>query len=752
MDLKGATIRDFYHLGSEQNLAEKTPKTFKVPHFQRPFTWGTERIEMLINDLFDHIKSEEHGQRDSYFAGAIVTVSNTKEHSLIDGQQRFTTIFLTNYVKYMLHRICFEVSIDTGDSQVHSLTGDFAETERYLFKEEKPDFENFLNSTMTKLSIKHLQKLDESERKKRKDKAKEEYRQKMGLPALTQDYDDYSIEHKKGLSKQIKNQTLLLTYDRKSFNRQLREALSIPIIKMSSSTGPELFIHQAENCPTLVELYLEAIRALFNAFKKQAEEVADQELWESDTVYRSVCIIKQITSFLEKLKFCVVQTGREQDAYTLFEVLNDRALALDDLDIIKNAFYRKYVLSNTTTDVEEAEEIDETIEALEELWGEQVFQESSRQFIKSFIAFSTVSFLTGDKSLKNERGLNFRNAVKTYLDSKNKYSSTDINDDFQAFRLTKVLLDGCVLEGKRKVDDAIAKIFSGSHSYTVKAITLVQAFKFDGVLPGIISPILNRAFTKPKEDREAWIKELFLHETAKKEYAQLEEFCYYLITLVLSTKSFKEARELVAMNIIPDAKAGKEFSLTKAHIQLASPLPQLKNFREWASSWQFKEKSIGYRIRILLLFLIQAQKADNELIINAPFSTSIPSPKDLNLDHLEPQTPDKTHSNSYFQDPNRLTYVNGLGNMMFIDSKSNIQKYNDPMESCFDALTKAGLGTHWLTVETKNFLDTHHTSPVPDVKVPTKEFFEKRSTRLVELMEAILKVDYGQSRITLPNS
>lgn len=41
---------------------------------------------------------------------------------------------------------------------------------------------------------------------------------------------------------------------------------------------------------------------------------------------------------LEHIKFCVIITGNENDAYTLFEVLNDRALDIEDLDLIKNLF------------------------------------------------------------------------------------------------------------------------------------------------------------------------------------------------------------------------------------------------------------------------------------------------------------------------------------------------------------------------------------------------------------------------------
>ena len=45
-------------------------------------------------------------------------------------------------------------------------------------------------------------------------------------------------------------------------------------------------------------------------------------------------LISEIDSMLEHIKFCVIITGNENDAYTLFEVLNDRALDIEDLDLI----------------------------------------------------------------------------------------------------------------------------------------------------------------------------------------------------------------------------------------------------------------------------------------------------------------------------------------------------------------------------------------------------------------------------------
>jgi hypothetical protein len=57
---------------------------YRVPDFQRPYSWDTSNVE----DLWDDIKES---QRD-YFIGSMVVFNDNASSGLIDGQQRLTTI------------------------------------------------------------------------------------------------------------------------------------------------------------------------------------------------------------------------------------------------------------------------------------------------------------------------------------------------------------------------------------------------------------------------------------------------------------------------------------------------------------------------------------------------------------------------------------------------------------------------------------------------------------------------------------
>ncbi|PIF46625.1 uncharacterized protein DUF1524 [Chryseobacterium sp. 52] len=62
--------------------------TVNVPVYQRPYCWGEEEIERLLEDFLENQKNP------GYFIGNIITVDNGGVYDLIDGQQRFTTLWV----------------------------------------------------------------------------------------------------------------------------------------------------------------------------------------------------------------------------------------------------------------------------------------------------------------------------------------------------------------------------------------------------------------------------------------------------------------------------------------------------------------------------------------------------------------------------------------------------------------------------------------------------------------------------------
>ena len=65
---------------------------YQVPQYQRPYSWESEQIEDLWDDLYGSFESDE----EEYFLGSIILSKNKDEKYLdvIDGQQRLTTLMI----------------------------------------------------------------------------------------------------------------------------------------------------------------------------------------------------------------------------------------------------------------------------------------------------------------------------------------------------------------------------------------------------------------------------------------------------------------------------------------------------------------------------------------------------------------------------------------------------------------------------------------------------------------------------------
>lgn len=59
---------------------------FKIPRFQRPYSWDLEEVESFWNDILKE-------KVDNYFIGSMVVFQTKKPYfGIVDGQQRLTTI------------------------------------------------------------------------------------------------------------------------------------------------------------------------------------------------------------------------------------------------------------------------------------------------------------------------------------------------------------------------------------------------------------------------------------------------------------------------------------------------------------------------------------------------------------------------------------------------------------------------------------------------------------------------------------
>lgn len=75
-------------------LKDVSEYNFSIPTYQRPYVWGDEQLKKIIDDFY---KSYLQDKETPYYISTLITKDNGengKQSELIDGQQRFTTLWL----------------------------------------------------------------------------------------------------------------------------------------------------------------------------------------------------------------------------------------------------------------------------------------------------------------------------------------------------------------------------------------------------------------------------------------------------------------------------------------------------------------------------------------------------------------------------------------------------------------------------------------------------------------------------------
>lgn len=108
---------------------------FVIPAYQRNYTWIANRE---VKQLLDDIKVVLSGERNKHFIGIMIYLETSispfqRERSVIDGQQRLTTIFL---ILYAIKELMLERSMNTEAEKLENmyLVNPFNETNKFKLK------------------------------------------------------------------------------------------------------------------------------------------------------------------------------------------------------------------------------------------------------------------------------------------------------------------------------------------------------------------------------------------------------------------------------------------------------------------------------------------------------------------------------------------------------------------------------------------------------------------------------------------
>lgn len=722
----------------------KRRPVFKIPYYQRPYEWDREHIENLISDF---MKNMYGGTSPEYFVGATVLVTNDKfELEVVDGQQRVTTMYLLNMLRFMMQRALVEFDLRSS-LHLNDVSKDLSELKkRYdeLIGDKHTDaITDMIKCVSAKLErcTTYMFEGKVEDGKKALGEAISCYAACMGLSSKALSDLDY-VEDCQNLSREFwKGENLSVSYSRDSFKQKLREALSLTVCALDSHGKVKFMLSESDVesiklRDEVVGQYVESMYFLFHAVLGEVEKknVDGREL--------TIQFIETIEEMVEKIEFCAVITGNEKDAYALFESLNDRNKAVDDLDLIKNLFLRAYY--NKSGDY--GDSLEKGLDEIDKIWNDYIFTKDNRAVISLLGAV----YLTGDNTIDEKNGLGVRKAIDGYLDGKASYTLQDACNDIKIYKMIREILNTSTKSGHNLNKSLLLAENDTGLSITYKCIYLLKALKYTNVLSGLINVIISTYLNVKTGDIDVNdFKNSFLgglmqsSQQTNPLYKEIHSVAYDMWRVTILAEDYKKPREYAAVLIKEFHKGKADYS--NAMLSNMMFTAALVEFDKWLRNWHYNSANKDIRIKVLFLRLLRTSKdeVEKEITLNAPTAIVLTKPELAELDHLEPSEPDISYANeAYFQPPQGKTrdeIINGLGNFMLLDDYNNIKKSNCPVANAMTYYeTMLNGNTHWLIEEIKT--DIANKIVFEDVAgfvVPKEEFFVDRRNRLITYFKSL---------------
>lgn len=762
MHLKDAGIYDLVnifkgkptvaHNASQGGIINNTPRVINIPAYQRPYRWGAENIERLFLD-YDENNSE-------YFLGSAVAVEKRKDNSIefdiVDGQQRITTLFLLNYIRFLLKKeYVLEKISKPSQLKASQYCNELCDYYVDLIGKNSVPFANIQKK------IDELAENEEIDTEERVKQLVACYKQELCIPEDKSTIQETLAEKLDKSRAFFKDEQLCLKYSRKRYDTVLRNALCIVYLKPVVNTNN----YELSNITNVADdhfsqNYLNALHTIFNNVWDRAKKRIDP----NNATRLEICekAIKLLDEMVKNMSLCIVLTENENDANKLFEVLNDRSLEVEDLELIKNHFYKEYCTKSDDSD----DEKDNNITILDELWADKVFNNNGEGRNK-LISYFAAAFLTCDKELVYKDDAKLKDEIekkysKKYSIDGRKYTYADILADFNIYFATKIILDKFDVK-TRRLNEVALKAEQEDKSITYKTIHLLSALKYTGVMPALINVIISTFMHQPNCSLTVENFELLFtqfvegvindKDHSKDEYKKIHKCAYILWVAAIKGKDYIMPRS-IAKRIV--AKYGR-FTYSEDNIDFeGDEISTLdEQFNQWLDDWTYASgKTFVIKILMLNLLLSEREPKDNgykatcvSVNLNAALTYRL-DPSRLQLDHLEANMVSTTAPERYYLSNDleqRRKHVNEyLGNFMILDASDNNVKNNVPMK---DALQYySGIEKSWLIDDIKAMM-ADVTYFDLQANIPREEFFRTRSKHLKKYFKALLNRRMDQNKI-----
>ena len=731
-----------------QNIANKINNgkclNLNINYYQRPYRWPDKKILDLFDDYKENKRQEE---KKDYFFGAVVLViketesDNISEYQVVDGQQRLTTLFLFNYLKFLL--LSYKAS-EYAEQASNWLPSCLEKLEKCYFGfigKNKNDIIKTANKELIDAEDKYNQSYKDDTDKVEYDKAKRKWRESVGLPEIIDLADeDYLKKCIDARSAFLADEELRLHYENDSFNEIIADKISKIVISCSKSYSPKIEKDYFDEVDSNEWPFLGRAWNIFDQIVLD-EEVKSQ----ADPMDQIDKCIELIDEMLENIKLCLIITRSEDDAYKLFETLNDRSESVSDLELIKDYFYKTYTIHSGET---KRDRISKIIAQMDNLWKEEIF---SNDNLKEIISHCMAVFLTGGKDLK-QNDAKRKSIQNNYLNKYNKngkrYTEDLIKRDFEYFCFIKKTVDK-IIDKKSKNNKNLSLIAENSTDASVvrRALALSIHLDYLSVFSGIICDVISTYVNSGENDFSEYLDDVLKENECINKYKRLWEDCNIIWKTIIMSKDYQMPKKysdklIDTYNISNIDKNGNNLSQLQIEDDDKDKLSH--EFETWLGEWTWSNSVGKIKIKNLFIHLFDRYDKDNENSVLTYKKTNYRRFKDeainQDLDHMDAKTINKDERKKYFSydnSGNRVAYINGLGNMMPLPEKLNRGKKNTSVIETLNVYKKENLN-EWIFDEAKKLFDKNNKNK-SGYRVPTNEFFTERKDRLIQYFKLIVE-------------
>lgn len=652
----GANSRSVLHL-----FRQPESLRYKIPKYQRAYSWTEEEVGAFCEDLNLVIKNDT----DNYFWGAVISIKDKDDENIqqvVDGQQRITTFTilisqLNNLCEDTLSKIRIETEMckknkykyKDVETTLNEKKSDLSQCLKYkdynkltLSETDRVHFERIINNSnevklieMCEMIIEEIENIDciesiDSEIDKFKKVVKKNIHTNLIPKNLTYNdlkkiYVDKFNPKDNYNERKIEKELIVKYINDRLGDKSIRDYISDEILDEKDCQSITEFIKKIDESKNI-----ESHKNLEKSWQIIEENIIKNILNINDISERCNKLISFIDKFINNTYVVSISADNEENAYMMFQVLNDRGRALGIIELL-----RPYTLQRLESEESYRDKVGYW-------WDEISKSEDCENYLKNYLS-SYMYISDREKKLHNKYKEKF---------FKEKYSMSEIYNNVQKIYLMKNIYDKLV-EGQWPYNKSKKDAWDKNRLY--------QIIKLLGYKKTI--PLLIAIYEVGSE--EDFIFAIDIIERTVFRYVTVCEKRPNKLTKIYSD-TISDIRE--------NGRFSKEVFKNNMKTLLESDGCEIRKFKENLEGKKLtysnnNSKIIKYFISTIEYYYADYKSDKSKDILDKPSKSVILNDKVIEVEHIYPQS-----SKTKVKELELLKH--NIGNLTLIEDKLNIEATN----------------------------------------------------------------------------